>query len=57
MISESLMLPEPEAVKPLVPPEPVAVHESETMAGLRAKASVRAAPLAIEGPEFETTTV
>jgi hypothetical protein len=57
MVSESLMLPDPEALKPVVPPEAVAVQVSELMARLRAKGSVTEAPVAVEGPELEATTV
>jgi hypothetical protein len=56
-VNESLMLPDPEAVYPVVPPDPVAVQVSEAMAGLRASGSVTDAPVAVDGPEFEATTV
>ena len=51
------MLPEPEALKPVAPPDPVAVQVSELMAGLRARGSVTEAPVAVEGPVFEATMV
>ena len=51
------MLAVPEELKPVAPPDPVAVQVSELMAGLRARASVTEAPVAVEGPEFEATTV
>jgi hypothetical protein len=57
MVSESVMLPDPEPLKPVVPPEAVAVQVSELMAGLRARGSVTDAPTAVDGPELEATTV
>src|SRR5580692_6648145 len=57
MVSESLMFPDPEALKPVVPPEAVAVQESELMAGLSDRGSVTEAPVAVEGPELEATIV
>ncbi len=57
MVTESAMLPEPEALKPVAPPDPVAVQVSELMAGLSVRGSVTDAPVAVEGPEFEATTV
>ena len=57
MVTESPMLPVPEALKPVAPPEPVAVQVSELRAELRARGSVTWAPVAVEGPEFWTTTV
>jgi hypothetical protein len=50
MVSESLMLPVPVALKPVAPPEAVAVQVSELMAGLRARGSVTDAPVAVDGP-------
>ena len=57
MVSESLMLPDPEALKPVVPPEAAAVQVSELMFALRANGSVTETPVAVEGPEFEAITV
>ena len=52
-----MMLPDPEALNPVVAPEAVAVQVSELMAGLRAKGSMTEAPTAVEGPELETAIV
>src|ERR1700684_3154734 len=57
MVSESAMLPVPDALKPVAPPDAVAVHVSEPMAGLRARGSVTDAPVAVDGPELEATMV
>jgi hypothetical protein len=57
MVTESLMLPDPVGLKPVAPPDPVAVHVSELMAGLRARGSVTVAPEVLDGPEFEATIV
>jgi hypothetical protein len=57
MVSESAMLPVPEGLKPVAPPDAVAVQVSELMAGLRASGSVTDAPVAVEGPELEATIV
>jgi hypothetical protein len=51
------MLPVPEALKPVAPPDPVAVQVSELMAGFDAKGSVTMAPNAVDGPEFEAKMV
>ena len=51
------MLPVPEELKPVAPPDPVAVQVSEVTSGLSARGSVTEAPLAIDGPEFEATMV
>jgi hypothetical protein len=57
MVETSLMLPDPLALNPVAPPEPEAVQVSEEMAGLRASGSVTVTPVAVEGPEFDATTV
>jgi hypothetical protein len=57
MVGASLMLPEPEALNPVAPPDPLAVQLSELMAGFEASGSVTVTPAAVEGPEFEATTV
>ena len=47
------MLPAPDALKPVAPPNPVAVHVSEPMSGLRARGSLTVAPVVVDGPELE----
>jgi hypothetical protein len=55
MVAESLMLPDPEALKPVAPPDPVAVQVSELIAELSARGSDTETPFALDGPEFEAT--
>jgi hypothetical protein len=57
MVEESLMLPEPVALKPVAPPEPEAVQLSEPMTVFDASGSATVTPVAVEGPEFEATIV
>src|ERR1700722_11416169 len=57
MVDESLMLPVPEAPKPVAPPDPVAVQVSEAVAGWRAIGSETVTRVAVEGPALEATTV
>jgi hypothetical protein len=57
MVTESEMLPDPVALKPVAPPVAVAVQESELMAGFEARGSVTEAPAAVDGPELEATMV
>jgi hypothetical protein len=51
------MPPEPEALNPVAPPEPLAVQVSELMAAFEARGSVTDTPEAVEGPELEATIV
>ena len=51
------MLPVPEALKPVAPPDPVAVQLSELIAAFDARESVTVAPAAVEGPLLDATTV
>jgi hypothetical protein len=57
MMSASEMFPEPEALKPVTPPDAVAVQVSELTAGLRVRGSVTDTPVAVDGPEFEAAIV
>ena len=57
MATESAMLPEPVALKPVAPPDPVAVQVSEAMTGFRARGSITLRPVAVDGPVFEATMV
>ena len=56
-VGESEMLPEPEALSPVAPPDPVAVQVSELTAGFEARGSVTDTPVAVEGPELEAMIV
>jgi hypothetical protein len=51
------MFPEPTELKPEAFPDPVVVHVSELMSGLRARGSVTEPPEALDGPVFVTATV
>src|SRR5580692_10790919 len=51
------MLPDPEALYPVAPPDPTAVQVSDLMSGLSDSASVTAAPTAVVGPELAATIV
>ena len=57
MVTASLMLPDPDGLKPVAPPDPVAVQVSEAMAGLSARGSVTEAPVVVDGPELDATMV
>jgi hypothetical protein len=57
MVEESLMVPEPEPLNPVVPPEPLAVQLSELMAAFEDNGSETVTPVAVEGPELEATIV
>ena len=51
------MLPVPEVLKPVAPPDPVAVQLSELIAAFDVSESVTVAPAAVEGPLLDATIV